>query len=464
MNALKIFAVCLLLAFGVVSQSPGTSTVQSTEDHETQTTSSESLSTETVDNNLETTEKPEKTNQTDVDTDGDVIITRHPEDETENDHNSSSTSTLVERNATEVTTEVPSTTLSETTTLQINWRACSSNPCKNGGLCMEDHSDPKLYTCKCSHGYSGTHCQVADSCFVDEDGNICNEGTCVYAKDALSRSCACFFGMFWDEDMQKCRKAEPPCFPNPCHNGTCIQDGGDFQCSCRRGYEGNTCEIRNLCGEEDYCENGECKENSEKVKYCECHSDFYWNEEKRKCEAGVVCAFPDLNACDQICIPEEEGYTCKCEEVFLLNDDNRTCEYIGNSTNCTNKTCNNGICVRIKEGEKCICGPGFEEVEDNCVDLCTAEKLPEGYCPDNKCEATDSGFKCKCEGKYTYSDDDITCKASCKEKGAWWARSRLQDKRISDSKPGNTEDPPCMWICSSLNLTSRVKCPPAGVE
>ncbi|CAL1295961.1 unnamed protein product [Larinioides sclopetarius] len=670
MNVLKIFAVCLFLAFGVMSLDPGTTTIQSTEDHETHSSTIEDFSTETSDNNLGTTGETEKTNQTDVDTDGDVIITKNPEDETESDYTSNSSSTLVERNATEVTTEA-STILIETSTLQINWRACSSNPCKNNGICTEDHSDPKLYTCKCSRGYTGTHCQVADSCSVDEDGNICNEGACVYTRDGFSRFCSCFFGMFWDEDIKKCRKVELPCAPNPCYNGTCIPDGGDFQCSCRSGYEGKTCEIRYLCGEEDYCENGECRENLEKkVKYCECHSKFYWNEESRKCEAveppcvpnpcknggtcesvssevfnctcavgymghnceirnfcissetgedmtcenGVcidselskicscneeyfldpeyhscreimepclpnpcsndgkctrlsvdsynctcsegysgsrctesdycilnggntfcgdadcknepgleiyycscasgqyfdyasrkcldidfcplmvcgeneecrrsrcqckenykrdnssgdcepdfcssnpcpvsgltctesdginsyqcacengyafngnyckavaICFFPDLNACDQICIPEEDGYTCRCEKGFFLNDDNRTCEYIGNSTDCGNKTCENGICIQTEEGEKCICEPGFEEVEDNCVNMCIAGKLPEDYCPDNKCEVTDSGFRCKCEGKYTYSDDDITCKVRklCDEGEVGW--------------------------------------------
>ena len=36
---------------------------------------------------------------------------------------------------------------------------------------------------------------------------------------------------------------EPPCYSSPCKNGgNCENDGDAFTCSCRRGYEGKTCE------------------------------------------------------------------------------------------------------------------------------------------------------------------------------------------------------------------------------
>ncbi|GIY04722.1 neurogenic locus notch-like protein 1 [Caerostris extrusa] len=138
--------------------------------------------------------------------------------------------------------------------------------------------------------------------------------------------------------------------------------------------------------------------------------------------SGDVCVFPSLNECDQSCTLTEDGYACTCyDDQFVLNKDNTTCEYIGNTT-CVNKTCANGICLKTGETETCICRPGYEELEGNCVDLCSVGHLPEGFCPDNKCESTDSGFRCKCEGKYALSDDEVTCtvRRMCKEGEVGW--------------------------------------------
>ncbi|GBL99812.1 hypothetical protein AVEN_162825-1 [Araneus ventricosus] len=43
------------------------------------------------------------------------------------------------------------------------------------------------------------------------------------------------------------------------------------------------------------------------------------------------------------------------------------------------------------------------------------------------------------------------------------ARSRFQSLAVSDSKPDSTEDPPCMWLWCTPNVTSWVKRPPLGV-
>ena len=34
---------------------------------------------------------------------------------------------------------------------------CSSNPCQNGGECMDAVN---MYTCNCADGYEGTHCET----------------------------------------------------------------------------------------------------------------------------------------------------------------------------------------------------------------------------------------------------------------------------------------------------------------
>ena len=37
--------------------------------------------------------------------------------------------------------------------------ACTSNPCQNGGNCVENGN---AYTCNCPVGYSGTRCEICN--------------------------------------------------------------------------------------------------------------------------------------------------------------------------------------------------------------------------------------------------------------------------------------------------------------
>ncbi|GFY11570.1 neurogenic locus notch homolog protein 1 [Trichonephila clavipes] len=658
MIVLQLIAI-LFIVSGVTCEDKIGTIISFYEGNETDVTSFEILTASTGGSQIELTSETTASNQTDIDTSGDIIITS----ETENDADSF---TATEGRSTE--TVITSTEPEEIITVS-DWSACSFNPCKNGGTCEKNSADPNAYKCNCIQEYTGTHCQVLDSCVIVEN-ETCPRGACVYEEDGLSKSCACFFGMSWDDDLKECRDPDPPCFPNPCRHGTCVRLGTHFHCSCHSGYDGESCALLNECGEEDACENGECILNPLKnLKYCQCNSDFYWNENSERCEdfdlpchpnpckyrgtcealsltefnctcaegfigqaceiqdlcaasnngteicdhgecmeskgvrecrcneghyldresrtckkimkpclpnpcsnegkctpldsstfnctcsegytgpscsdydycilkggnsfcrdaqcksvhslqtyycscssgqyfqygtrmcigidfcplmkcgeneecvdnmcdckknykrdnstgkckahfcvsnpcpvddlictegdgirrykcacksgnafngthcnAGAFCLFPALNSCDQKCAAAEDGYVCGCYENHFKLKDNATCEYIGNVT-CTNKTCDRGVCLNTEGEEMCICPPGFEEVDGKCVDLCSADHLPEGYCPGNQCEPVDSGFRCKCEGKYTLSWDGITCTARrmCHEGETGWS-------------------------------------------
>ncbi|XP_071041274.1 neurogenic locus notch homolog protein 2 isoform X3 [Parasteatoda tepidariorum] len=589
----------------------------------------------------------------------DIIITR-PKDDISN-------VTVTDTSESDTTV----TNLSTPDEEEENISGCEMNPCKNGGLCLEDPSDSSVFDCMCPDDFTGTQCGVKDNCRSDE-GIVCKKGYCSYSEDRSMRSCNCFFGMYWDDIKEECKNSEPPCFPNPCHNGgECnIDKDSDFKCECPIGYEGSTCSIKNNCGDGDDCPGGRCERIEENnLKICTCSEGKYWNEEERRCEdeklpctpnpcknhglceilpfgdhscncsghyldkdckqentcynthgndtecgnkgtckfkeissycdcidgyywdaemrtcrknfppcypnpcandglcsrsnhtfhckcseeytgvrcenpdycvlqggnvvcgnvscvsnsklkafqcqceegfyfdfgkrtcleidfcpimmcgvneqcvnskcicqdnfqrnnntnkceanycavnpcpiddmictegqgirdfycsckegysfngahcANAVCVFPSFNDCDQKCRLSEEEFNCKCDsEFFILNEDNNTCTYTGNST-CSNKTCDMGKCFKgDNDEETCACPPGYTEEEGKCIDLCKANKVPEGICPDNQCESTKNGFRCKCEGKYQLSKDKVTCtiRRTCQKDAIGW--------------------------------------------
>jgi hypothetical protein len=75
---------------------------------------------------------------------------------------------------------------------------CSSNPCRNNGLCYP--LSPTDYKCSCLTGYSGKNCEI--------EANLCEQRT-------------------------------------PCQNGgTCRGNATNYVCSCPLGLSGTTCEQR----------------------------------------------------------------------------------------------------------------------------------------------------------------------------------------------------------------------------
>ncbi|GFT24719.1 uncharacterized protein NPIL_119091, partial [Nephila pilipes] len=324
--------------------------------NETDASSFENLTSPIVDSKIESTSETITLNQTDIDTSGDIIITSEPDNETEPDN----ISTQNDGNMTETPTIITSTEPEEIITVSIrpDWPTCSPNPCKNGGSCEKDPSDLSAYNCNCIHGYTGMHCQVLDNC-VSVKNETCPKGACVYKEDGLSKSCACFFGMSWDEDSKECRGPNPPCFPNPCHSGTCTPYETDFHCSCNSGYDGELCDVLNQCGNEDICENGECIFNKAKsLKYCQCNSDFYWNEHSKRCEAIDLPCHPNLcknqGTCEVVSLTE---FNCTCVEGFL----GQNCEILDLcvTSNNSNANCDHGDCVESKDVRECRCNEGY---------------------------------------------------------------------------------------------------------
>ncbi|KAJ8307267.1 hypothetical protein KUTeg_015351 [Tegillarca granosa] len=109
---------------------------------------------------------------------------------------------------------------------------CASDPCKNGGQCLEVNHG---YMCICDLNYSGKNCEQTNHCF---GVNCQNGGTCV--SNMVGSSCVCATGF----TGPNCESKLDACSSNPCVNGLCFLDNKtDFTCLCKDGFTGSTCAV-----------------------------------------------------------------------------------------------------------------------------------------------------------------------------------------------------------------------------
>uniref|UniRef100_A0A8C9TVS4 Delta-like protein n=1 Tax=Scleropages formosus TaxID=113540 RepID=A0A8C9TVS4_SCLFO len=191
-----------------------------------------------------------------------------------------------------------------------NINDCESNPCRNGGTCIDRVS---VYQCICSDGWEGVHCETSElSCalffflWVSQcDEATCNNGgTCYDEVDTFK--CICSPG--WEGAT--CNIASnSSCLPNPCENGaTCMVKGDSFTCICKEGWEGDTCtQNTNDCSPHPCYNSGTCVDGDNWYR-CECASGF----------AGPDCRI-NINECQSspcafgsTCVDEINGYRCLC--------------------------------------------------------------------------------------------------------------------------------------------------------
>ncbi|XP_042161593.1 protein jagged-1b isoform X2 [Oncorhynchus tshawytscha] len=184
-----------------------------------------------------------------------------------------------------------------------NINDCESNPCGNGGTCIDKVS---VYQCICGDGWEGDHCETnIDDCSTSP---CHNGGTC---RDLVTDFfCECMNG--WKG--KTCHSRESQCDEATCNNGgTCHDEGDTFQCKCSPGWEGATCNI---------AKNSSCLPNP--------------------CEYGGTC------------VTIGDSFTCVCKEGW----EGDTCKQ--NTNDCNPHPCyNSGTCVDGDNWYRCECAPGF---------------------------------------------------------------------------------------------------------
>ena len=162
---------------------------------------------------------------------------------------------------------------------------CSSNPCKNGGLCYDGINE---YSCTCPETHTGKHCEY-NICADLLDSHCENGGTC-----HGNGECACPPGF-----------SGTTCAVNDCdqlfceHGGTCLEG----HCVCVDGYLGDECEI-DLCDHYVTCHyGGTCH-----LGRCTCAVGFTG----KNCLTQIDHCVSDPCHNDGTCRMLVNGYYCEC--------------------------------------------------------------------------------------------------------------------------------------------------------
>uniref|UniRef100_A0A3P9JFW3 Delta-like protein n=1 Tax=Oryzias latipes TaxID=8090 RepID=A0A3P9JFW3_ORYLA len=204
--------------------------------------------------------------------------------------------------------------------LEVN--ECRHNPCKNGGRCVDLVND---FYCDCANSWKGKTCHSRES--QCDETTCSNGGTCYDHGDAFR--CACLPG--WGGNT--CNTAKnSSCASSPCSNGgTCVGGGDAFSCICKDGWEGPTCgQNTDDCNPHPCYNGGICVDGVNWFR-CECAPGF----------AGPDCRI-NINECQSspcaygaTCVDEINGYRCicplgrtgvRCQEFIGFG---KTCHYAG---------------------------------------------------------------------------------------------------------------------------------------
>uniref|UniRef100_A0A1A8MNQ4 Delta-like protein n=1 Tax=Nothobranchius pienaari TaxID=704102 RepID=A0A1A8MNQ4_9TELE len=235
----------------------------------------------------------------------------------------------------------------------LNVNECGHNPCKNGGRCVDLVND---FYCECTDNWKGKTCHSRES--QCDETTCSNGGTCYDHGDAFRCSCPPGWG------GNTCNTAKnSTCASSPCSNGgTCVGGGDTFSCICKEGWEGPTCQQNTDDCNPHPCYNGGICVDGVNWFRCECAPGF----------AGPDCRI-NINECQSspcaygaTCVDEINGFRCICP---LGRSGSRCQEFIGIGKPCHyaglqfphgsqwEEECNNCHCFNGKvHCTKVVCG------------------------------------------------------------------------------------------------------------
>ncbi|XP_022095362.1 uncharacterized protein LOC110981781 [Acanthaster planci] len=303
----------------------------------------------------------------------------------------------------------------------VDTEECASNPCLNGGTCLEQFN---RYTCVCVTGYTGLNCEVdIDECtttpFLCQNGGNCVNAVgsyrCICAVGFEGTNCEtrinrctvgyCFNGGICREGLiaptcdclvgfqgSRCEQQVNFCQGVLCQNGgVCIPGATSYTCQCLAGFGGQNCEINTDDCTPNPCLNGGRCQDGVNTAICVCPAGYTGST----CESNIDdCRTPNLCLNGAACIDGINTYTCQCLPGFAGD----RCEL--DIPECISNPCQNGgVCIEQVNGYFCQCQAGF--TGDRCLiivdgdDCINRPCLNGGICIDGQ-----NSFTCQCLAGY----------------------------------------------------------------
>ncbi|KAK0427167.1 hypothetical protein QR680_010098 [Steinernema hermaphroditum] len=245
---------------------------------------------------------------------------------------------------------------------------CKEHSCVNNGKCVPDENDEKDYRCECPYDFLGDYCQNQRPCHpkcepCTKMAHMCKNNSTCWPGDTLrdgNFQCICkkgYEGQFCDLEI--------PCEAyNPCKNGgDCYREDGEVVCECLSIWTGPTCEIFNIC-HDDKCVNGICNAVGETNYTCACWKGYTGDHCEIKINECERDPYPCMN--NGSCIDKIADYECSCP----VGTSGKSCEH--NFDDCADPT--RGITNRCsKRDKKAICHDGINEFKCECSPDWTGE-------------------------------------------------------------------------------------------
>lgn len=288
----------------------------------------------------------------------------------------------------------------------IDIRECESDPCLNGGRCVEQIGS---YECICTGtNYQGLNCEV--------DVNECTgRGVCGASARCVNlpgtfRCDPCGTGSESLPNGLECRDINE-CLQRPCQNGgECINETPGFRCECQgTGFGGERCQAdddectgRGVCGERASCRNIPggfvCDD---------CNAGFESSSDGLSCVDVDECTGRNVCGASAYCDNRNGGYDCvDCPPGREADTNGLSCRDIDE---CLTDPClNSGSCTNTDGSYFCTCPEGWEG--DNCerdVNECTGRSVCGNV---QRCLNSAGGYQCiPCAGGEQSSSDGLSC-------------------------------------------------------
>lgn len=170
----------------------------------------------------------------------------------------------------------------------VNYTPCQDSPCENEGLC-------------------NSALQMSNELETVDSPSL------IFTAPLLRHAftCSCKRGF----SGRKCELRQDPCMPTPCRNGgTCSRHGSEFRCSCPAGFQGKRCDHeRSRACEQAPCRNGgSCQETPEGAYFCLCRPGYRGNQ----CELTSDSCRPNPCLNGGACENRKPGYRCVCNNNY----------------------------------------------------------------------------------------------------------------------------------------------------